>query len=157
MPYLQFFDDAQGRISSAKLRTLGPIAAKPKAQPSQRSGLPVFSHFNTSQLQTCFEIIEINGCLQRRLNARLENDLFRGFARSGQTLHMPAWRLSPRQTRGLARGHGPGPQPQLTFDHLDYSRGTGEVVAIRDACRSAEAILAGRINGQRANMKMLAA
>jgi len=95
MPYLQFFDDAQGRISSAKLRALGPIAAKPEAQPSQHSGLPVFSHFNTSQLQTCSEIIEINGCLQCRINARLENDLFRGFARSGQALDVPARRLSP--------------------------------------------------------------
>lgn|GEM_PF-3819014 len=69
---------------------------------------------------------------------------------------MRARRLPPGQLRGLARGHGAWTQPQFFLDPLDDSRRTGVVIAVRDTRRSAEAILARGIDGQSADVQMLA-
>jgi len=156
MPLLQFINDAQGRIAFAKLGAFGLVATQSIAQPAQHSGLPVFPHFNARQFQVRLEILEIHGQLQCRINARLEMNLFRSLPSSRQTLHVPARRLPPGQLRGLARGHGAGPQLQFLLNLLDDPCGTGKILAIGHPGRTAMAVLARGINGKGADMKMLA-
>jgi hypothetical protein len=156
MPLLQFINDAQGRIALAKLRAFGLVTVQSVTQPAQHSGLPVFPHFNTCQFQVSLEVFEIHGQLHRRINARLEPDLFRSLTCSGQTLHVPARRQPPGQLRGLARGHGAWTQPQLLLNPLDDPCRAGVVIAVRDTRRSAESVLARGINGQSADVQMLA-
>ena len=95
MSLLQFVQNTCGSISPAKLRAFGPIAPKPETQPTETIGLAVLPQFDPSEFQVRLEVVEIHSQLQCRINARLKNDLFRGFARSGQALDVPARRLSP--------------------------------------------------------------